>query len=142
MEPAWLQDVLDWVQMNPNATGWLIFFVALGESLLLVGILLPGAAILVGLGTLIGFGVLDFKPEDIESKGRLKPGRMFLVDIEEGRIIEDDEIKDALATAAPYSEWLDAGLVRLKTCHHANTLFTRTLLLCVVNVHLVTPKKS
>jgi glutamate synthase (NADPH/NADH) large chain len=60
------------------------------------------------------FGVLDFKPEDIESKGRLKPGRMFLVDIEEGRIIEDDEIKDALATAAPYSEWLDAGLVRLE----------------------------
>ena len=35
------------------------------------------------------FGVLDFKPEDIESKGRLKPGRMFLVDIEQGRIIED-----------------------------------------------------
>ena len=60
------------------------------------------------------FGVLDFKPEDIESKGRLKPGRMFLVDIEEGRIIEDDEIKDALATAAPYSEWLEAGLVRLE----------------------------
>jgi glutamate synthase (NADPH/NADH) large chain len=60
------------------------------------------------------FGVLDFKPEEIESKGRLKPGRMFLVDIEEGRIIEDDEIKDALATAAPYSEWLDAGLVRLE----------------------------
>jgi glutamate synthase (NADPH/NADH) large chain len=60
------------------------------------------------------FGVLDFKPEDIESKGRLKPGRMFLVDIEQGRIIEDDEIKDALATAAPYREWLDAGLVRLE----------------------------
>jgi glutamate synthase (NADPH/NADH) large chain len=60
------------------------------------------------------FGVLDFKPEAIESKGRLKPGRMFLVDIEEGRIIEDDEIKDALASAAPYSEWLHAGLVRLE----------------------------
>jgi glutamate synthase (NADPH/NADH) large chain len=60
------------------------------------------------------FGVLDFKPEDIESKGRLKPGRMFLVDIEEGRIIEDDEIKDGLANAAPYGEWLHAGLVRLE----------------------------
>lgn len=60
MESGWLQAVLDWVQVHPNATGWLIFFVALGESLLLVGILLPGAALLVGLGTLIGFGVVDF----------------------------------------------------------------------------------
>jgi membrane protein DedA with SNARE-associated domain len=61
MESTWLQAVLDWVQMHPNATGWLIFLVALGESLLLVGILLPGAALLVGLGTLIGLGVVDFK---------------------------------------------------------------------------------
>ena len=60
------------------------------------------------------FGVLDFKPEEIESKGRLKPGRMFLVDTEAGRIIEDDEIKDGLASAAPYGEWLHAGLVRLE----------------------------
>ncbi len=60
------------------------------------------------------FGVLDFKPEDIESKGRLKPGRMFLVDTEAGRIIEDEEIKDGLASAAPYGEWLHAGLVRLE----------------------------
>ena len=60
------------------------------------------------------FGVLDFKPEEIASKGRLKPGRMFLVDIEAGRIIEDDEIKDGLANAAPYGEWLHAGLVRLE----------------------------
>jgi glutamate synthase (NADPH/NADH) large chain len=58
-------------------------------------------------------GVLDFAPEEIERKGRLQPGRMFLVDIEEGRIIEDDEIKDSLADAAPYGEWLHAGLVRL-----------------------------
>ena len=60
------------------------------------------------------FGVLDFEPEEIESKGRLKPGRMFLVDTEAGRIIEDDEIKDSLANAAPYGEWLHAGLVRLE----------------------------
>ncbi len=46
-------------------------------------------------------------------KGRLQPGKMFLVDIQEGRIIEDDEIKQSLATAAPYSKWLSAGLVRL-----------------------------
>jgi len=58
-------------------------------------------------------GVLDFKPESIIRKGRLQPGKMFLVDIEEGRIIEDDEIKENLANAFPYSEWLHAGLVRL-----------------------------
>ncbi len=58
-------------------------------------------------------GVLDFEPSNIERKGRLQPGRMFLVDIEEGRIIEDGEVKDQLANAAPYGEWLSDGLVRL-----------------------------
>ena len=58
-------------------------------------------------------GVLDFDPANIERKGRLQPGRMFLVDIEQGRIIEDGEIKDELANAAPYGEWLNDGLVRL-----------------------------
>ncbi|NDI25706.1 MAG: glutamate synthase large subunit, partial [Actinobacteria bacterium] len=58
-------------------------------------------------------GVLDFKPESIVRKGRLQPGKMFLVDLQEGRIIEDEEIKDSLATAQPYSDWLHAGLVRL-----------------------------
>ena len=58
-------------------------------------------------------GVLDFPPEKIIRKGRLQPGKMFLVDIQEGRIIEDDEIKQSLATAAPYSKWLSDGLVRL-----------------------------
>ena len=59
-------------------------------------------------------GVLDFKPEDVVRKGRLQPGRMFLVDIEQGRIVEDEEIKDGLANAAPYGEWLQAGMVRLE----------------------------
>jgi glutamate synthase (NADPH/NADH) large chain len=58
-------------------------------------------------------GVLDFPPEKIIRKGRLQPGKMFLVDIQEGRIIEDDEIKQSLAIAAPYSKWLSDGLVRL-----------------------------
>jgi len=61
MESTWLQTALDWVQLHPNMTGLLIFLVALGESFLVVGILLPGAAMLVGLGTLIGLGVVDFK---------------------------------------------------------------------------------
>ena len=58
-------------------------------------------------------GVLDFAPESVERKGRLQPGRMFLVDIEQGRIIEDDEVKDELANAHPYGEWLAQGMVRL-----------------------------
>ena len=51
-------------------------------------------------------GVLDFPADQIVRKGRLQPGKMFLVDIESGRIIEDDEIKDSLAQAAPYGQWL------------------------------------
>ena len=58
-------------------------------------------------------GVLDFLPENIIRKGRLQPGRMFLVDIDAGRIIEDDEIKSTLAASAPYGDWLHGGLVRL-----------------------------
>ena len=58
-------------------------------------------------------GVLEIDQAKIIRKGRLQPGRMFLVDISEGRIIEDDEIKDSLADSAPYGEWLHAGIVRL-----------------------------
>ena len=58
-------------------------------------------------------GVLDIPAEKIVRKGRLQPGKMFLVDIEAGRIIEDEEIKGELASAAPYSEWLHAGMIRL-----------------------------
>ncbi|WP_129839183.1 glutamate synthase large subunit [Streptomyces sp. RFCAC02] len=58
-------------------------------------------------------GVLDIDPARIVRKGRLQPGRMFLVDTAERRIIEDDEIKDALAAEHPYGEWLDAGVIEL-----------------------------
>ncbi|MEV6149058.1 glutamate synthase large subunit [Nonomuraea sp. NPDC052129] len=59
-------------------------------------------------------GVLDFKPEDVVRKGRLQPGRMFLIDTARGKIIEDDEIKAELAAALPYEDWLHAGLVRFE----------------------------
>ena len=59
-------------------------------------------------------GVLDIPQDRVLRKGRLQPGKMFLVDLNDGRIIEDDEIKDGLANAAPYGEWLHAGMVRLK----------------------------
>ena len=58
-------------------------------------------------------GVLDIPADRIDRKGRLQPGKMFLVDIEDGLIIEDDEIKDELAAEAPYGEWLRSGIVRL-----------------------------
>ena len=58
-------------------------------------------------------GVLDLDPSTIVRKGRLQPGRMFLVDTEEHRIIEDEEIKSELAAEHPYDEWLHAGLVHL-----------------------------
>src|SRR3954469_14525957 len=59
-------------------------------------------------------GVLDIDPATVVRKGRLKPGRMFLVDTDEHRIIEDDEIKGTLAAEHPYDEWLHAGLIRLE----------------------------
>jgi glutamate synthase (NADPH/NADH) large chain len=58
-------------------------------------------------------GVLDIDPSHVVRKGRLQPGRMFLVDLDEHRIVEDDEIKAALAAAHPYDEWLHAGLMHL-----------------------------
>ncbi len=51
-------------------------------------------------------GVLSVKPEDVRMKGRLQPGKMFLVDLEQGRIVADREIKEQLAARNPYGEWL------------------------------------
>ncbi|MEO6956610.1 MAG: glutamate synthase large subunit, partial [Antricoccus sp.] len=59
-------------------------------------------------------GVLDIAPEDIVAKGRLRPGRMFLVDTEQGRIIDNDELKEQLSADQPYGEWLHAGRLHLE----------------------------
>jgi glutamate synthase (NADPH/NADH) large chain len=58
-------------------------------------------------------GVLDIDPATVVRKGRLQPGRMFLVDTDEHRIIEDEEIKSQLSAESPYEEWLHAGLIKL-----------------------------
>jgi glutamate synthase (ferredoxin) len=58
-------------------------------------------------------GVLDIAPDRVLQKGRLQPGRMFLVDTEQGRIVADEEIKNAIATQQPYREWLSKQLVHL-----------------------------
>ncbi|MEX1177225.1 MAG: glutamate synthase large subunit [Nitriliruptor sp.] len=59
-------------------------------------------------------GVLDIDPASVVTKGRLQPGRMFLVDTAQGRIVDDEELKAELASAQPYGEWLAEGLLRLE----------------------------
>ena len=59
-------------------------------------------------------GVLDIAPENIERHGRLEPGKMFLVDMDEGRIIEDAEIKSKITSKHPYRKWLNKNLLPLK----------------------------
>jgi glutamate synthase (NADPH/NADH) large chain len=58
-------------------------------------------------------GVLDIAPERVIRKGRLQPGRMFLVDTSKGRLVEDEEIKAELAAEHPYDEWIASDQVRL-----------------------------
>ncbi|MFP5334206.1 MAG: glutamate synthase large subunit [Actinomycetes bacterium] len=59
-------------------------------------------------------GVLELDPASVVRKGRLQPGRMFLVDTAHGRLVDDDEIKTELAAQHPYDEWLHAGLIHLE----------------------------
>jgi len=59
-------------------------------------------------------GVVEFPPEKIRRKGRLRPGRMFLVDTGEGRIISDNEIKSKIARQKPYRRWLDENRIELR----------------------------
>ncbi|MFJ3488103.1 glutamate synthase large subunit [Leifsonia aquatica] len=77
----------------------------------------PGRYVVTNDGLVVlasEIGVLDIEPSRVVRKGRLRPGRMFLVDTVAGRLIEDDEIKSELAAGAPYSEWLDEGRINLK----------------------------
>lgn len=59
-------------------------------------------------------GVLDFPQEKVIKKWRLQPGKMFLIDMEQGRIIDDAELKAGLADSHPYQEWLDKTQIHLK----------------------------
>ena len=67
-------------------------------------------------------GVLDIPEENILLKGRLHPGRIFLIDTRQGRIIADEEIKRDLASEQPYSEWLNANMVALEDLRPAPIL--------------------
>ena len=58
-------------------------------------------------------GVMDVPASKIKRKGRLQPGKLFLVDLEQGRIVDDAEVKHEVATAKPYQQWFDDGIVHL-----------------------------
>ena len=62
MDITWTQDVLGWVSANPGWTGVLVFVVACVESLVVIGILVPGIVILFGVGAMIGVGAIDLAP--------------------------------------------------------------------------------
>ena len=58
-------------------------------------------------------GVLDIPPQDVEEKGRLQPGKMILVDTQEGKVIHDEEVKKQLADEFPYRTWLHENRIEL-----------------------------
>jgi len=66
-------------------------------------------------------GVVEVSPADVESHGRLEPGKMFLVDMNKGRIIEDEEIKSKIVSERPYQEWLKKTKLDLKDIPSTNT---------------------
>jgi glutamate synthase (NADPH) large chain len=59
-------------------------------------------------------GVVPIDPANVKAKGRLEPGRMFLIDFERGRLVPDEELKHQFATARPYREWLDGNRIALR----------------------------
>ena len=58
-------------------------------------------------------GAVEIPPKNIKFKGRLQPGKMFLVDTKEGRIIDDTELKANICDAQPYSQWLRENMLEL-----------------------------
>ena len=88
-------------------------------------------------------GVLDLDPSTVVRRMRLQPGRMFLVDTAQGRIVADEEIKAELAAEHPYQEWLDDGPVpRSTTCRRATTSGCRTTGSCCASRRSATPTRS
>ena len=58
-------------------------------------------------------GVLSIPPENVRLKGRLQPGRIFLVDTQEARIVGDEEVKETISKSKPYRKWLDENLIHI-----------------------------
>ncbi|MDQ3240440.1 MAG: glutamate synthase large subunit [Actinomycetota bacterium] len=69
-------------------------------------------------------GLLPIKPEDVKRLGRLQPGKLFLVDLERHRIVEDEEVKKEVATKRPYAEWFDSNTVHFDDLAEAHVTMT------------------
>src|SRR6186713_1128018 len=69
-------------------------------------------------------GALPVDPKLIKEKGRLQPGKMFVVDLEQGRIISDDELKASICSQKPYAEWLNRYKIRLEELPEPRVMFT------------------
>jgi len=69
-------------------------------------------------------GVLPVDPKNVKEKGRLQPGKMFIVDMEQGRIISDDELKQNICSQKPYAEWLNKYKIRLDELPEPRVMFT------------------
>ncbi|MEH6531607.1 MAG: glutamate synthase large subunit [Photobacterium frigidiphilum] len=67
-------------------------------------------------------GVVKIDPENVQFRGRLQPGRIFVADLEQGRIISDEEVKDSIATAQPYEQWIKDNLLTLKALPEADNM--------------------
>src|ERR1044071_5980445 len=69
-------------------------------------------------------GVVPIDPKIVKEKGRLQPGKMFVVDLEQGKIISDDELKKTICSQKPYAEWLNKYKIRLEELPEPRVLFT------------------
>jgi hypothetical protein len=87
-------------------------------------------------------GVLPVDPANVAVKGRLEPGRMFLVDLEQGRIIHDDEIKESMAARQPYGRWLKENLLHLENLPPAAAPPGRLPKTCANSSASATPPKT
>nr|WP_086940093.1 glutamate synthase large subunit [Thaumasiovibrio occultus] len=67
-------------------------------------------------------GVVEIEPENIQFRGRLQPGRIFVADLEQGRIVSDEEVKDSIATAKPYEEWVEKHLLNMGSLPEADNM--------------------
>jgi len=72
-------------------------------------------------------GMLGIRPESIKRLGRLQPGKIFLVDLERGRIVEDEEVKREVSTQAPYAEWFDRNCVHFSDLEPAHVTLSGVL---------------
>ena len=69
-------------------------------------------------------GMLGIPPENVKRLGRLAPGKLFLVDLEQGRIVADDEVKKSVATQQPYGEWYESNVVHFNDLEPAHVTMT------------------